>query len=516
MNVDHHLLLAGQNLLGSLSSDDSYLPYWHMVVDERRNARYEFRPYCTGHNVGRWWNALLRLENSTNFEIPDHIENAMLENSWRLANNKSGIFLEDVNPREPATWYIHSYRETMLALGLLVSHRGSEQARKCGLRAVSGMGNASNNLMEWRFSFAGAPSLGKQGNTAAPAYSHGRAIEGLLCFYEASGEQIALDEAERLSDFHFDYLVNEDGSLSSNCGHHTHSYLNTIRGLLLIAKLQNHQEHLEILYRTYQNAVKSMITHSGFVTHDIGDRYGGDIASAGDIAHIALILWDRYGDAQLLDDAERIVRARLIPAQVCDPVPLQPMIDWSGDSVQDLASRFVGTIGGSVGHVTGQTCVTDFTAAALHSLLELYDRSVDISDKTVRVNFHFDRQLPNLSISCVRNDCTATISVTNNTGKQLQLRLPNWTNSAKSTLRVDGQPSTIDIENGYVIVSQRDSESHTELSFELPSYEIVEQTRDESVDEEMVTFGWRGDEIFQVDNGKSYLEPHPSLCKSVL
>ena len=145
-------------------------------------------------------------------------------------------------------------------------------------------------------------------------------------------------------------------------------------------------------------------------------------------------MWDRYGDAQLLDDAERIVRARLIPAQVCDPVPLQPMIDWSGDSVQDLASRFVGTIGGSVGHVTGQTCVTDFTAAALHSLLELYDRSVDISNKTVRVNFHFDRQLPNLSILCVRNDCTATISVTNNTGKQLQLRLPNLTNSAKSTL----------------------------------------------------------------------------------
>ena len=55
---------------------------------------------------------MLRLERAAGFEIPVEIEAAMLENSRRLSNNASGIFLEDVDPRDPATWYIHSYRET--------------------------------------------------------------------------------------------------------------------------------------------------------------------------------------------------------------------------------------------------------------------------------------------------------------------------------------------------------------------------------------------------------------------
>ena len=101
MNVEDRLHLSGRNLLGCLSRDDGYLPYWQMAVDEELRAMYQFRPYCSGHNVGRWWNTMLRLERAAGFEIPAEMEAAMLENSWRLADNASGIFLEDVDPRDP-------------------------------------------------------------------------------------------------------------------------------------------------------------------------------------------------------------------------------------------------------------------------------------------------------------------------------------------------------------------------------------------------------------------------------
>ena len=342
----------------------------------------------------------------------------MLENSWRLADNASGIFLEDVDPRDPATWYIHSYRETMLSFGLLVECRGSGRAAECGRRAIERMSRASRDLMEWRFSFDGGPPLAKHGNSAAPAYTHGRAIEGLLCFHAATGEPAALEEAERLADFHFGYLLNEDGSLAGGCGHHTHSYLNTLRGLLMLAGLQGSRERQELIFRTFRKAVSGMITRSGFVTHDIGDRYAGDIASAGDIAHIALLLWDLFADPGLLDDAERIARARLFPAQVRETVAIRPAAEADPrDCYRDLASRFVGAIGGSVGHVSGQTCVTDFTAAALHSLIELWTRTVDVEEEIVRVNFHFDRELPDVEVRAERDEGGARVKVVNRNGK---------------------------------------------------------------------------------------------------
>ena len=514
MDLEPRLQLAARNLLGCLSRDDGYLPYWHMAVDANLRARYEFRPRCTGHNVGRWWNALLRLEQSCAFEIPAEIEDAMLANSWRLGDNASGIFLEDIDPAEPDTWYIHSYRETMLSFGLLARHRQSDRAREHGLRAVEGMSRASRDPTAWQFSFGGHPPLAKTGRGAAPAYTHGRAIEGLLCFHEATGEEAALAEAERLAAYHFEHLVESNGSLAAGCGHHTHSYLNTIRGLLLLASMKGWESRIQALRATYADAIAAMITPSGFIAHDIGARYGGDIASAGDIAHIALLLWDRCRDPRLLDDAERLVRARLLPAQVREPVALSPLQEDGRDCHRDLAERFLGTIGGSVGHVSGQTCVTDFTAAALHSLIELYDRTVDVGDDAVRVNFHFERSVPGVEVSSQRDGTTATVAVRNATGKRLFVRVPAWTDPQSVSTSVDGRTTAADIRDGFASMDQ-DAESTTEVRFALPRSEVEERTRDEGADSETVTFSWCGDEIVGVSSGGQYMPARPAICESI-
>ena len=285
----------------------------------------------------------------------------------------------------------------------------------------------------------------------------------------------------------------------------------------MLAVLQRSRQRQELIYRTYREAVSGTITRSGFVTHDIGDRSGGDIASAGDIAHIALLLWDRFADPGLLDDAERIVRARLFPAQVREPVPIRPAAEADPrDCYRDLASRFVGAIGGSVGHVSGQTCVTDFTAATLHSLIELWTRTVDVEEEIVRVNFHFDRELPQVEVRAERRESTGRVTVVNRTGKELRLRLPGWGDVGSCSLTVDGLPVEATVANGFLVVAQKPEVTTSELGFGLPEYEEEELSRDESAGEEAVTFRWRGDEIAGVSSGGPYMAPRPALCRSLL
>ena len=510
MDLLPHLMLGGKNLLDCLNPTSNYLPYWYMVVDAERRAEYRFRPHCTGHNIGRWWNTMLRLEASVGFSIPSVIDQAMLVNTWHLAANPSGIFLEDINSADASNWYIHSYRETMLAYGLLVKYRNDPKARDYGRRAILQMRRASQDLQQWDFSYgSGLTSLIK--TPTQPVYTHGRAIEGLLCFYQATGEALALDEAERLATYHTTHTFNANGNLAQECGHHTHSYLNTLRGVLQLATIQQQQDRLQMLYASYKNAVRPMITHSGFITHDIGNKYDGDIASAGDIAHIALLLWDYCNDPTLLDDAERLIRARLLPAQVTAPMPITPLKNTDNDAHRDLPTRFIGAIGGSVGHVKGQSCVTDFTAATLHSLIELWQRSVDLEDHQIRINFHFDRKLPNIQIKAIRQNTEASITVHCSVpNKDLLIRVPTWVPTNTLHLTLNEQSLEAVPENGFVRITAQQAPFIVHMRYSLPADTVTEPWRDRFATQEVVHFKWRGDEIYDVDLPGSYMEPFPT------
>ena len=72
------------------------------------------------------------------------------------------------------------------------------------------------------------------------------------------------------------------------------------------------------------------------------------------------------------------------------------------------------------------------------------------------------------------------------------------------------------MENGFVVVGQRETATTSELCFALPEYEEEELSRDESAVEEAVTFRWRGDEIAGVSSGGPYMAPRPALCRSLL
>ena len=148
----------------------------------------------------------------------------------------------------------------------------------------------------------------------------------------------------------------------------------------------------------------------------------------------------------MLDEAERIARARLLPSQVLDPMPVAPRREAMSDNLRALPARFVGAIGGAVGHVQGQTGVTDFTAAALHSLLDVYQPSVDIGADFIRVNFHFDWAGAGVRVISERQANRGHLRVEDKSGRKMLLRVPGWVEPATLAVRVQNEAVEVVVE----------------------------------------------------------------------
>ncbi len=120
MNLQERMELAGQCLLAWLDPEKEFLPV----------GGYE-----VAHNVGRWWDAVLRLEDFIGFVIPAELEGAMLRNLQRLTDNPDGLLMNRTNtPRitDKAKINSHNFREAFMAFNVLVRYRQSAWARRGG------------------------------------------------------------------------------------------------------------------------------------------------------------------------------------------------------------------------------------------------------------------------------------------------------------------------------------------------------------------------------------------------
>ena len=65
--------------------------FWHGWI--RRRSTPPTGGWNVPHDIGRWWDAVLRLKACTAFGIPEHLKAAMLRNLDRFTDNPDGILL---------------------------------------------------------------------------------------------------------------------------------------------------------------------------------------------------------------------------------------------------------------------------------------------------------------------------------------------------------------------------------------------------------------------------------------
>ncbi len=500
MDLRPRLELAGNSLMALLDPEHDLMP----------TGGYE-----VAHDLGRWWDAALRLEECIGYAIPAELEAASLANLQRLTDNPDRLLMNRADVEwtaEGAKINPHNFRETMLAYGGLVRRRNSAWAREAGATLVRAMDRCLRP--DGRLDLTNLGSWGALPSTTDPSHSEpmrdgwfdgtatgGRCIEALVWFYEATGDELALDVARRLAEHHLRNTIDPTGAVRReivdpvNVGH-CHSYHGTLRGLLLLGLLTGQREYVDAVEATYRNGVRHrLVKESGWAPHDMGEtrfpnEYGDpvtDPASTGDSTQIALWLALHAGCSDLLDDVERYVRARLIPAQLTKE-DAEPGREFS---VRELGAW---SIHGPT-HA-GKGCTPDVLAAVTHSLCDIQHHVCTRTPLGVRVNLHFGYDGADVTVVDGRSD-RGQVSVATKRGGPVMIRVPGWASEASVTVAVDGRDVPLTRMGAFARIP---GDLLSDGSQVVASYDLPERSTDESMPSgRRYRFSWRGDEIVGID-----------------
>ena len=501
MNIRRRLQLAGNALLAMLEPEHDLMP---------------MGGYEAAHDLGRWWDAMLRLEEAIGFVIPPELEAASLRNLQFLTANPDRLLMNRLDVpwlKEKAKINPHNFRESLLAFGGLVRCRHSAWAHEAGLQLVRAMDRCLR--ADGTFDYTKLSAWGHVPNTEDPAMAEakrdgwfdgtttgGRSIEALVWLYEATNEPLVLDLARRLAEHHLAFSTSPDGAARAelvspdNVGH-THSYQGTLRGLLLFGLLTRQRQYVDVVEATYRNAIRNRIVReSGWVAHDLGksrytNEHGDPVAeqaSAGDAAQLALWL-ALYADRHdLFDDVERYVRARLLPTQLTNANEVE-------DPKRQVALREVGAWTFHYTCHAGKGCMPDVVAAVTHSLCDIYRHVCTQTQTGTRINLHVDYEDPRLRVTS-RRGSRGILSVVVKQANDIMIRIPGWAPEASLRLSVDGKRAPVKRLGTYAWVAREAlaAQSRIMLSYALPT----RRTEEHMPSGRCFTFAWRGDEIVGV------------------
>ena len=464
------------------------------------NPEKDFLPtggYEVAHDTGRWWDAMLRYEAASGVRIPAQTEAAMMANLRRLTDNPAALLASGkCNP--------HNLRETLLTYAALVRYRKSAWADAQGrklLRTMSELLEPDGQMDYERLAqLIGQPLTTDklmmlrypQGQWFNAVGSTGRAIEGLVVFHAATGDAVALKLAGRLAEIHLRNSIDASGQirpelLAADCISHTHSYCGTLRGLLLYGLATGDRRTIDAVANTYRKGLwGKAISYSGWTPHDQGKtRFAnkdgepiGEHASCGDVAQLALWLALRDGQTDLLDDVERLVRARILPSQISDAT--RPRNDGAW---------------GVYGHPFGKASILDVFAAVVHSLTDIHENIITTTPNGVlSVNLHFDIDTPAISIRSKREK-EATLEIKLKEARTLRVRVPGWATRSSVRLSADGKDLPLNWDGPYLVVAKGTGQI-IQLRHDLPEKQTTEEM---PVSHRQFRLSWRGDEVIACD-----------------
>jgi hypothetical protein len=438
--------LGGQAMLAWMDPQAGYMP---------------ITGYEQAHDVGRWWDAILRLEHATGFSIPAHIEDAMLANLKRLTENPARLLVVDTKGGGEAAINPHNLRETMLAYHALVRWRNSDWARQRGHQFLESLDRSirpDGHLDVARLGIAGrvpewSQNFVKEKENAAGWFdatqTTGRCLEAVVWFYEATGDELALRLADRLARHHLRMIADEHGAARTeffDATHfgHNHSYMGTLRGLFLFGRLTGQRHYIDAVTEIYRHSLwRQNISRDGWTCHDLGminswslNRFGEkqyESASPGDIAQLAL--WLALDDHQwdLLDDVERILRSSLLPGQITAADVGAPA--RKGDLT--IKDNWIGGWGCQYERNV-KDLIYDVLAAVVHSLSDLYEHTLVKDQRGLSLLWHFDYEDDQLRVTHSRSD-EAVVRIEPKTARPLRIRIPAWTPADSLRVSVGGR-----------------------------------------------------------------------------
>ncbi len=541
MDLKSSLNLAGRNLLNCMLPTKHHLPTFQVIAGNDRRVRITFHAPC--HNLNRWWDAMLRLEAATDFAIPKDTESHMRTNIERFFDNSDELCLVPMDLEGVApTFYPHSFRENMLALGAMVQYRNSDWAADAGRRMLRKLLAIRPSAGGWDFrkieyheklaAMNGREAIeqytyrGRVGRIDSPDVGcDGRMIEGLVHYYRQTGQGEAMDLLNLLAEFHLAHSTHADGTINFELyPSHTHSYLNTMKGLLMFGLLTGQRRYVEAIEATYRVSIRTrVVKESGFTSHDFLQDCLSEVASTMDAAEIAMHL-ALNGYPEYFDDTERWLRCRILPSQIITAPDLTPIEEFAkadtGDQTvqvkanstalgredyRNLRERMIGGFGCGIEYPNSASYVyTDVSASVLHGLTEVYANVVEDTPAGLAVHMHFDYEDDRIKVTSQREEA-ATLVITPKTTRNVLVRIPAWAPADSIRLSVNGVARTLILLGRYVFVPAGSKPGPITVTFDLPGRKTYETTMGHDF-----VYSWRADEIIGVTPNTDLFPYYPS------
>ncbi|MFH1008343.1 MAG: hypothetical protein V1800_12720 [Candidatus Latescibacterota bacterium] len=437
------------------------------------------------HLPGRFLNALLNAQDAAGVAISEERIQEYTRTAFLSYNGPVALPMDRETPGGPILSFCpHNVREGFHALYSLVRYRNSREAHRWAEASIKAVFEFFDPDTGW--DFTQLEKLGvKDQNWHDLLFMQGlaRSLGPLLKLYRATGFGPALELAIVLKEKLIRECFTEDGAYNpTTFGPGGHSITCVMSSLAQLADVTRDSRLMDRVKAFYDSGLWELRDAVGWSIEVVTNNPGrGESNNSGDILETALIL-GRWGHIEAYHDAERIIRAHLLPSQVRDPSPGWPLGAWGFPSPygQQTAGAYLSpyfnpdVVGGVVG-----------------SLCEAY-RDIARTDEAGHwVNLLFDHETDAIAIESPYTHSALRVMVKR--PAPLAVRIPAWVDLAEvATQGVNGTPR---FANGRLFIAEPPVGQPITFHFPLKEQEIVMKHGEGNIRVRL-----RGDEVVAMDN----------------
>lgn len=460
VHLSESVKAAVENISQVFDLDMESVPYFGVALLASRPHFYHIPFFDISHMPGRALDALLLAENTLSIELDETVVESYrsaLLNSFSGEDGLNGYYDEKLKKKRVA---FHNLREGLQGLNSLVRFRADQEARVCADRMIQRLANLVGpdgawNPIGWSAYEEYLPLGDVVRHDRYLTSTSGRLIGSLVKYYTTTGNEQALDLAQRFRSAVLRECFDEDGRANEKAGWHVHSITATISSLALLAEVLDDpsmKSQVSLLYKgTFDGKI---MTTMGWSKENLeNDLDVGEINNTGDVMQTGLHLacWE---SPQYYEDVELMLRSHVIPSQLLDTEWIHQVLQPAGDFERDIPSRVRGAFGfpAPYGHqATGTDFLNfnfDITCGGVQALCMIAKKVVD-KDLDLIVNLLIDHTSPEIEIrSLFPASNQVTIEVLTN--QFCKIRIPDWIDhkSIKASRDQKSIPSRFD--RGYL------------------------------------------------------------------
>jgi Beta-L-arabinofuranosidase, GH127 len=338
------------------------------------------------------------------------------------------------------------------------------------------------------------PSDEKEGSEGAVLFYQSQPIRGLVRYHNWTGDERALDVAERLTRFvlrprfwgGYNDLDPEIGAARGHFWGHFHGHTATLRALLDYAVAANDWHVKSFVRDAYEHARHHAAPELGL--------FGGEGCTAGDIVALAIQLTDA-GVGDYWDDVDHYLRNGLIEFQIVDAAELERMravspvrekgspwgaaTEWRFEAGiqrsslpgQESTDRVIERMIGSFGHVENvyfqrpmmMACCIGNGSQGLYYGWEAIARC---SGDHAQVNLLLNRRSQAIDVESSL-PYMGQVTFRNKNARRLSVRIPGWAEPGAVRFEVDGTATSPELVGRYATFGDLRPGQVIQMSFPL-------------------------------------------------